>query len=155
MHIQVACNSSCHQPQLLFQPLLCLLPTVRSVQVSVKGMGPANKCRVVMQGDVLQVWNPADSEEEVLVMVCRTGLNTTMGGMIRGLLAPIKAYREKEPFIQVLHVVSQHYLHSVAAGCAAKWNMHELFLGFAFWACNTSVNRTSSSRLCAVACMHL
>ncbi|KAL0036849.1 hypothetical protein WJX77_002108 [Trebouxia sp. C0004] len=48
----------------------------------------------------LQVWNPADSEEEVLVMVCRTGLNTTMGGMIRGLLAPIKAFREKEPFIQ-------------------------------------------------------
>ena len=61
---------------------------------------------VVMQGNVFQVWNPADSEEEVLVMVCRTGLNTTMGGMIRGLLAPIKAYQEKDPFIRVRHVVS-------------------------------------------------
>jgi hypothetical protein len=59
-----------------------------------------------MQGDGFQVWNPADSEEEVLVMVCRTGLNTTMGGMIRGLLAPIKAYHEKDPFIQVRHVLS-------------------------------------------------
>ena len=52
------------------------------------------------------MWNPANSEEEVLVMVCRTGLNTTMGGMIRGLLAPSKAYQEKDPFIQVWHVVS-------------------------------------------------
>lgn len=59
-----------------------------------------------MQGDGFQVWNPADSEEEVLVMVCRTGLNTTMGGMIRGLLAPIKPYQEKDPFIPVRHVMS-------------------------------------------------
>lgn len=52
------------------------------------------------------MWNPADSEEEVLVMVCRIGLNTIMGGMIRGLLAPIKAYQEKDPFIRVRHVMS-------------------------------------------------
>ncbi len=58
-----------------------------------------------MRGNIFQVWNPADSEEEVLVMVCRTGLNTTMGGMVRSLLAPIKAYQEKDPFIQVQHVM--------------------------------------------------
>ena len=55
---------------------------------------------------MLQVWNPENSAEEVLVMVCRTGLNTTMGGMIRGLLAPIKAYQEKDPFIRVRDVMS-------------------------------------------------
>ncbi len=69
-------------------------------------MGPASIVGFLMQGVGFQVWNPANSEEEVLVMVCRTGLNTTMGGMIRGLLAPSKAYQEKDPFIQVWHVVS-------------------------------------------------
>ncbi len=68
-----------------------------------------------MQGDGFQVWNPANSDEEVLVMVCRTGLNTTMGGMIRGLLAPIKPHQEKDPFIQVRHFKSQL---SFTLGCS-------------------------------------
>ena len=45
----------------------------------------------------MQVWSPEDGEDEVLVMVCRTGLNTTMGKTIRELLAPTKVSREKNP----------------------------------------------------------
>ena len=43
---------------------------------------------------MLEVWNPASSEDEVLVMVCRTGLNTTMGSIIRELLVPTKAAKQ-------------------------------------------------------------
>lgn len=31
----------------------------------------------------MQVWNEEDAEDEVLAMVVRTGLHTTMGGMMR------------------------------------------------------------------------
>ena len=34
-------------------------------------------------------------------MVCRTGLNTVMGSMIRDLLAPTTATLEKDPFVVV------------------------------------------------------
>lgn len=48
-----------------------------------------------------QVWNAEDPEEEVLAMVVRTGLNTTMGDMVRQILSPAFAPGEKHPFIQV------------------------------------------------------
>ena len=48
-----------------------------------------------------QVWNAGDQEEEVLAMVVRTGLNTTMGNMVRQILAPAFAPAEQHPFIQV------------------------------------------------------
>ena len=53
---------------------------------------------------VLKVWNPAFSEEEVLVMVCRTGLNTAMGSIIRELLVPAKAAK-KDPVVGVRHSI--------------------------------------------------
>ena len=63
----------------------------------------------------LQVWCPDRPEDEVLVMVCRTGMNTTMGGMIRELIAPSTVHKEKDPFLPVrlkahihLHVTYKH-----------------------------------------------
>ena len=34
-------------------------------------------------------------------MVCRTGMHTVMGDMIRQLLAPTKLYKAKDPFLTV------------------------------------------------------
>lgn len=45
-----------------------------------------------------QVWNPEDSEDEVLAMVVRVKLDTTMGSMVRELIAPVAAPKEKKPF---------------------------------------------------------
>ncbi len=53
----------------------------------------------------LQVWNPENSAEEVLVMVCRTGLNTAMGSTIRELLVPAKITK-RDP---VVTVCGQHF----------------------------------------------
>lgn len=50
---------------------------------------------------MVQVWNPECPQEEVLVMVCRTGMHTVMGGMIRQLLTPTRLHREKNPFLPV------------------------------------------------------
>ena len=47
------------------------------------------------------MWNPEDSEDEVLVMVCRTGLNTLMGSNIRELLAPTKGTNQKDLVVVV------------------------------------------------------
>ena len=49
---------------------------------------------------MLEVWNPANSEDEVLVMVCRTGLNTAMGSIIGELLVPTKTAL-KDPVVAV------------------------------------------------------
>ena len=57
----------------------------------------------------MQVWNPECGEEEVLVMVCRTGLNTVMGKIIRDLLAPPTVSQEKNPVV-VVGSQSQHVL---------------------------------------------
>lgn len=46
----------------------------------------------------VQVCNVEDAEDEVLAMVVRTGLNTTMGAMVRQLIAPINVKQDKEPF---------------------------------------------------------
>lgn len=43
---------------------------------------------------MLEVWNPASREDEVLVMVCRTGLNSAMGSIIRELLVPTKPAKQ-------------------------------------------------------------
>lgn len=51
---------------------------------------------------MLEVWNPASNKDEVLVMVCRTGLNTAMGSIIRELLVPAKA-AQKDPVVSVRH----------------------------------------------------
>ena len=48
-----------------------------------------------------QVWNAADSEDEVLAVVVRTGLNTCMGSMIRQFIAPPYEYVAKDPFVKV------------------------------------------------------
>lgn len=49
----------------------------------------------------LQVWNGEDSRDEVLVMVVRTGFNTTMGSMVRELVAPTKVFQKEAPFVTV------------------------------------------------------
>ena len=38
---------------------------------------------------VWQVWNEDNADEEVLAMVVRTGLRTTMGDMLRQVMAPV------------------------------------------------------------------
>lgn len=49
----------------------------------------------------VQVWNAEDAEDEVLAMVCRTGLNTQVGSMVRELIAPTTLPREKDTFTMV------------------------------------------------------
>lgn len=61
--------------------------------------------------DIRQVWNPEDAEEEVLVMVCRIGMHTSMGTIIRQLLTPTKVYKDKEPLLRV--------------GCHARALLHD------------------------------
>lgn len=36
-------------------------------------------------------------------MVCRTGLNTQVGGMVRQLASPSQLAHQKDPFIKVTH----------------------------------------------------
>ena len=55
----------------------------------------------------LQVWNAVDTEDEVLAMVCRTGLNTQVGSMVRQLASPSLRAHHKDPFIRVSHL---HFL---------------------------------------------
>ena len=59
----------------------------------------------------LQVWNEAKADEEVLAMVVRTGLCTTMGTMLRQVMAPLNTLDLfRDPFV----VVSlQHWLLQV------------------------------------------
>ncbi|DBA71770.1 TPA: hypothetical protein ACH3X2_011036 [Trebouxia sp. C0005] len=62
-------------------------------------------CTVYAGTVVQQVWNAQDPQEEVLVMVVRTGLNTTMGNMVRELLAPTKHATKSDPFLaDVFHL---------------------------------------------------
>lgn len=49
----------------------------------------------------MQVWNPEESQEEVLVMIVRTGFNTVMGAMVRDLVSPTKVFIQKTPFTAV------------------------------------------------------
>ena len=46
------------------------------------------------------MWNAADPEDEVLAMVVRTGINSTVGAMIKQIVAPSRMQRP-DPFLQV------------------------------------------------------
>ncbi|DBA71773.1 TPA: hypothetical protein ACH3X2_011039 [Trebouxia sp. C0005] len=62
-------------------------------------------CTVYAGTVIQQVWNAQDAQDEVLVMVVRTGLNTTMGTMVRELISPSKGEVEPDPFVgDVLHL---------------------------------------------------
>ena len=50
------------------------------------------------------MWNAQDPEDEVLAMVVRVKLDTTMGSMVRELIAPVAAIKEKQPFEAVSSV---------------------------------------------------
>ncbi len=78
------------------------------------------------------MWNPEDAEEEVLVMVCRTGMHTSMGTIIRQLLTPTKVYKDKEPLLRVgchscalLHdtVISATLCHAIYSFSTEKPNI--------------------------------
>ena len=77
---------------------------------------------------VQQVWNAEDTEDEVLAMVCRTGLNTQMGSMLRELVAPSKQAAESDTFVKVSFlpkkVTMPGYLFillPIATGCRALY----------------------------------
>ena len=80
---------------------------------------------------VVQVWNPDSPEDEVLAMVCRTGLNTLMGAMVKDLLAPLRLCHEKDPLLPVccppcMHVaastpVQQRSVPLLHPSPAASW----------------------------------
>ena len=46
----------------------------------------------------MKVWNTEDTEDEVLAMVVRVKLDTTMGSMLRQLIAPVAAMQAKISF---------------------------------------------------------
>ena len=49
-----------------------------------------------------QVWNEEDADEEVLAMVVRTGLRTTVGALLRQVLNPMHlTEHRKDPFVRV------------------------------------------------------
>lgn len=51
---------------------------------------------------VWQVWNEHGSDEECLALVVRTGLYTTMGSMLRQVMAPANAVHSlRDPFVVV------------------------------------------------------
>lgn len=55
---------------------------------------------------VSKVWNETNAEEEVLAMVVRTGLSTTMGDMLRQVMAPLNdTDSTRDPFVVVSCVV--------------------------------------------------
>ena len=50
----------------------------------------------------LQVWNEEDAEDEVLAMVARTGLRTTVGNLLRQVVSPAYASQpRKDTFVVV------------------------------------------------------
>ncbi|KAL0048212.1 hypothetical protein WJX82_010068 [Trebouxia sp. C0006] len=93
----------------------------KSSYVPEKGMDydpdKNHTCTVYAGTVVQQVWNAQDPQAEVLVMVVRTGLNTTMGNMVRELLAPTKRAMKSDPFLaDVFHLyafalVLQIFIH--------------------------------------------
>lgn len=65
------------------------------------------RCRLHSCSVALQVWNEAKSDEEVLAMVVRTGLCTTMGTMLRQVMAPLNTLDLfRDPFITVSSVLA-------------------------------------------------
>ncbi|DBA94899.1 TPA: hypothetical protein ACH3X1_002432 [Trebouxia sp. C0004] len=70
-------------------------------------------CTIYAGTMVHQVWNPENSTEEVLVMVCRTGLNSAMGSTIRELLVPAKVTK-RDP---VVADIARLYLFALVLQC--------------------------------------
>lgn len=60
-------------------------------------------CNIVVTCGLLeQVWNEGSSEDEVLAMVVRTGLCTTMGTMLLQVTKPPNRFQiHKDPFLRV------------------------------------------------------
>ena len=48
-----------------------------------------------------QVWNEDNADEEVVAMVVRPGLHTTMGEMLRHVFAPVSEMTATDPFFKV------------------------------------------------------
>ena len=61
----------------------------------------------------MKVWNSEDAEDEVLAMVVRVKLDTTMGSMVRQLIAPVSAMQKKVSF----ETVSGLYLLEYTLTC--------------------------------------
>lgn len=59
------------------------------------------------------MWHADDPEEEVLAMVVRTGLHTSMGSMVRQILSPSFTSAEKHPFLQV-ELIAVRFMGKVA-----------------------------------------
>ncbi|DBA77187.1 TPA: hypothetical protein ACH3X1_009761 [Trebouxia sp. C0004] len=60
-------------------------------------------CTVHAGNFVQQVWNESNAEEEVVMMVVRTGLCTTMGNMLRQVTNPLhNTQLYKDPFLRDL-----------------------------------------------------
>ena len=61
----------------------------------------------------MKVWNSEDPEDEVLAMAVRVQLDSTMGSMVRQLIAPVSAMQAKVSF----QTVRGLYLLSYALTC--------------------------------------
>ncbi|KAL0032691.1 hypothetical protein WJX79_003604 [Trebouxia sp. C0005] len=57
-----------------------------------------HQCTVFAGTIVRQVWNSEDPEDEVLAMAVRVQLDSTMGSMVRQLIAPVSAMQAKVSF---------------------------------------------------------
>lgn len=75
---------------------------------------------------VWQVWNAEDGEDEVLAMVCRTGLNSQMGSMVRELVAPSKLPKAKDNFLKVGGQTANGFASS--AKCIVVWSKEYIIL---------------------------
>jgi len=78
-------------------------------QTCGQGRGWSVKAAWTSLPDV-KVWNSEDAEDEVLAMVVRVKLDTTMGSMVRQLIAPVSAMQEKVSFETVsgLYLLVMH-----------------------------------------------
>ena len=50
------------------------------------------------------MWNEEDAEDEVLAMVARTGLRTTMGNLLRQVMCPLHATRSSQDTFVVVSI---------------------------------------------------
>lgn len=66
-----------------------------------------------------QVWNEEDAEDEVLAMVARTGLRTTVGNLLRQVMCPVHAVEpRKDTFVTVsVFHISKHFLCKLSGDC--------------------------------------
>jgi len=68
------------------------------------------------------VWNESNAEDEVLVMVVRIGLCTTMGNMLRQVTNPLhNTQLYKDPFLRVSQLLWHQGLRTLGPGMAFGW----------------------------------